>query len=436
MIRPRDTPAGLPGADRLPGDTERGRDLRLGQARALACLTGPAGREVRAGAGDEGKIGGAHGSSVGAGKRVGAREARHAQAARRVASAIEFQFASISSVNEYSRNLPVSAEPGPVLPMPHPPRRDASPYCVYLARFSGEAERTMRRCLDRIAATFAKLPEDEPVPARYGEPFPWHQIRRQHAVLLKTRLSERWASPSHPNKHLSALRGVMEECWNLGLVSAEEYEKIRKIKNVKGSRVPAGRNIHQDEMATLLAHCLADETPAGVRDAAMVAVLYSTGIRREEAARAMIERFDPAERALRVVGKGNKERSVYLNPSAVPYLDRWLRVIGERRGPLFRPVDQWGNVPPRAMTPRAIGAIVARRHAAAKVAPLSTHDFRRTFIGDFIDSGGDLVQAQQLAGHASASTTSSYDRRPGRALRAAVDQMRLPEPARPGGVRS
>lgn len=312
--------------------------------------------------------------------------------------------------------------------MASPPRRDASPYCVYLARFSGEAERTMRRCLDRIAATFAQLPKDEPVPPRYGERFPWHQIRRPHAVLLKTRLAERWPSPSHPNKHLSALRGVMEECWNLGLVSAEEYEQIRKIKNVKGSRAPAGRNIHQDEMATLLTHCLADETPAGARDAAMVAVLYSTGIRREEAAHALIECYDAAERALRVIGKGNKERTVFISPSAVPYLNRWLLLLGERRGPLFRAVDQWGNIGAHAVTARAIGGIVARRRTAARVAPLSTHDFRRTFIGDFIDAGGDLVQAQQLAGHASASTTASYDRRPGRALRAAVDRLSLPEP--------
>jgi len=338
------------------------------------------------------------------------------------------QAGNIASVNEYSRPLPVLAEPAALVLAASPGRRDANPYWVYLAQFGGEAERTMRRCLDRLAAMLMMLPEDEPVARNLGERFPWHEVRYAHARLLRTRLAARWDSPAHPNKHLSALRGVTEECWNLGLISAEDWQRVRKVKNIKGERAPAGRNIAAPEIAVLLAHCLADDTPAGVRDAALTAVLHSTGCRRAEIATALIEKYDPGERRLMVIGKGNKERETYIHPGAVPYLDRWLVMLGERRGPLFRPVDQWGHVGCGAMTARSVGQIIARRHAAAKIAPLSTHDFRRTFIGDFIDAGGDLVHAQQLAGHASATTTARYDRRPGRARRAAVDKLSLPSP--------
>jgi len=304
-------------------------------------------------------------------------------------------------------------------------RKDENPYWVYLARFSGESRRTMRGCLDRIAAIITRTPD---APGLGGQ-FPWEQIRYPHVVLLRTQFTERWASPSHVNKHLSALRGVLRECWRLGLITGEEYWRARDVENVKGSREPAGRNIHTDELTAMLAACLADErVPHGIRDAALVATLQSTGIRRAEAADAKIERYDHGERSLRVIGKGNKERTVYLHQMAVLYLDRWLVTVAVRRGPVFRGIDKWGNIGTKPLSARAIGYIVDERREQAGLPRLATHDFRRTFIGDFLDAGGDLVQAQKLAGHASATTTAAYDRRPGRALRAAVDRLSLPSP--------
>lgn len=320
--------------------------------------------------------------------------------------------------------IPAAVPAAPLDGLPRPRNRD--PYWVFLARFSGESERAMRRCLDRIAAMITNLPGDPP--AGYGARIPWEQLRYPEATALRQRLCERWDAPSTVNKHLSALRGVVRECWMLELMGSEDCERIRSIRNASGSRQPAGRSIHGDEMATLLAHCLSLPGVAAVRDAALVAVLQSTGMRRAEAAAALIERYDPAERAMRIIGKGNKERTVYVHRAAVPYLDRWLVAVGERHGPIFRQVDKWENIRGRGLSPRTIGHIIDLRRTGAGLPPLSTHDFRRTFIGDLIDAGGDLVQAQQLAGHAMATTTAGYDRRPERARRKAVDRLTLPSP--------
>ena len=308
-----------------------------------------------------------------------------------------------------------------------PPRpKDQDPYFVYLTRFAGESQRTMRGCLDRIAAIIL----DGRVSSRgLGAHIRWEEIRYAHVNILKAQFAERWPSPSHANKHLSALRGVMRECWRLGLITAEDLERIRDVENVRGSREPAGRDIHEDEITALLRACLADERELhGARDAALVAVLQSTGMRRAEAAAARIERYDYGERTLHVIGKGNKERSVYIHPAAVPYLDRWLVAVAARRGPVFRKIDRWGNISAKPLSARAIGYLIDERRKQAGLPVLSTHDFRRTFIGDFLDAGGDLAQAQRLAGHASATTTASYDRRSGRALRTAVDRLSLPSP--------
>jgi site-specific recombinase XerD len=316
-------------------------------------------------------------------------------------------------------------------PMPQAPPRAANPYWVYLARFGGkESERTMKRCLDRIAALVSPALASQADP---GEWIPWHQLQYPHLAGLRRRLiagdwlpdGAKW-SPGHVNKHLSALRGVLREAWRLGLMGAEDFQRAADVESVTGSREPAGRSIHGDEIRALLAACAAGPGPLGIRDAAMIALLQSTGLRRDEVASALIERYDPAERALRVIGKGDKERTVYVHPQAVSYVDRWLVTVGSRRGPFFRPVDRWGNITARHLSARAVGQVISQRRQQARLRPTSTHDFRRTFIGDFIDAGGDLAQAQQLAGHASPATTSRYDRRDGRARRAAVDRLSLP----------
>lgn len=289
------------------------------------------------------------------------------------------------------------------------------PFWVYLTSLgSDESRRAMRGCLNHIASRVSGAP---------GEDFPWHELRYEHTTIIRAIIVGEGHSPSHVNKHLSALRGVLRESWRLGLMTAEDYQRAVDIRELKGHREPAGRSIHGDEVAAMLTACAADGGPAGIRDAALIAVLQSTGLRRAEAASALIERYDPCERALRIIGKGNKERTVYIHRSAVPVLERWLVTIGERRGPLFRPVDRWGNITPRPMTPRGIGLTIDQRRQQAGLQPLSTHDFRRSLGGDFLDAGGDLAQLQKLFGHASATTTVGYDRRPGRELRSAVDRL-------------
>jgi len=307
-----------------------------------------------------------------------------------------------------------------------------NPFWTYLATLgSDESRRAMRGCLNRIAAIVSTVPDDGLDP---GQHIPWHRIEYAHSIMIRAVLLDRGYSPSHANKHLCALRRVMKEARRLGMMSADDYENARDVGQVSGHRESAGRSIHGDEMRALLAAGTADGV-IGIRDTAILAVLQSTGCRRMEVATALIERYDARERSMRVTGKGNKERIVYVHLDAVPHLDRWLTALGQRRGPMFRPVDRWGRITDRPLSGRAIGLVVQERRKLAALPPLATHDFRRTFGGDFLDAGGDLAQLQRLFGHASATTTAGYERRPGRQLRDAVDRLHLPRPEDLGPTR-
>ncbi|MBB5083686.1 tyrosine-type recombinase/integrase [Nonomuraea endophytica] len=322
-------------------------------------------------------------------------------------------------------DLPDAGGALPVLPAgqapPVEPARD--PYHVYLASLTSvESRRTMRGCLDRIA----RLLTGEPASTGAGQP--WHLLRYEHTVRIRTLLTEQGWSPAYVNKHLVALRRVLKESWRLGQTSAEDFARASDLSPVRQSRLPTGHHVPPEVVGAALSAC--DDSVAGVRDAALIAALYSTGCRRAEIAGLELADYDPGARSLRVRGKRDKERMVYLTTDAIGLLERWLAVRGGGPGPLFSPVSKAGRLRARPLSGQGIADILTRRLGEAGAARRTAHDFRRTFIGELLDAGVDLATAQALVGHSSPATTARYDRRPEKTRREAVDRIKLPR-ARP-----
>ena len=236
--------------------------------------------------------------------------------------------------------------------------------------------------------------------------FPWASLRYEHAQAVRRVLIERYA-PATANKVLSAFRGVAREAWRLGLIDAETHARIRDVPGVRGSRLPAGREVPMCELAKLFRTC-AEAGASGVRDAAALALLYGAGLRRSEAVSVDVAAFDGA--TVRVLGKGNKERSVPIPAAAVAALRAWLELRGSTPGPLLCPV-RGRTVTVRAMSAQAIMMALLRRAGDGDVPHLSPHDLRRSYITGLLRAGADLSTVQRLAGHASVTTTTRYDRR-------------------------
>jgi site-specific recombinase XerD len=130
---------------------------------------------------------------------------------------------------------------------------------------------------------------------------------------------------------------------------------------------------------------------------------------------------------LLIRGKGDKERKAYLENGAAQALSDWLVVRGSDPGPVFCRVRKGGRViTGDGLSGEAMRLILEGRQKEAGLAPLTWHDFRRTFVGDLLDDGVDLATVQALAGHADPGTTSRYDRRGEESKRRAARKRFVP----------
>ncbi len=295
------------------------------------------------------------------------------------------------------------------------------PALLYLEGLAPSGRRALRVGLERIArwASGGVLGWQE---------FPWHRIRYEHASRILAWLRESCRTPATANTYRAALRGVLRQCWLLGELPAEEWQRIQAIERVRGSRLPRGRNLEDDELAKLFAHLLSEGTVVAIRDAAAIAVMVSSGgVRLDELTGLTLDHYDPGERAFRLIGKGNRERKVWLSDQAAEALADWLRLRGPLPGYVFLPVarDRITILHGRRLAQSTLREMCARRARQAGLPPFSPHDLRRTSISRVIELS-DLSTARDLAGHVHIDTTAGYDRRGEESRRAAARRIQVP----------
>lgn len=291
---------------------------------------------------------------------------------------------------------------------------------VYISGLASDRSRyVMLHSLDVIAALLTKGRVDA-----FG--LAWGALRYQHTAALRGLLLEQY-SPASVNRMLSALRGTLKAAWRLGQISTDDYQRAVDIQNVREESLPGGRDLGEGEIIALIDICRGDESPAGPRDIAILAVLYACGLRREELTLLNIEDFERETGTLRVLGgKGRKQRLVYLQGGALRALLAWLHLRGTEAGPLFVPVLKNGRIRIRRMTAQAIYYMLKKRGAQSGVKSFSPHDLRRSFVSDLLDKGADIATVAKLAGHSDLKTTARYDRRPEKTKRQAAQLLDFP----------
>ena len=300
---------------------------------------------------------------------------------------------------------------------------DRHPAAVYLASLS--SERSRRVTAQALRTITALLTGEDPKRADMLA-LNWAALRYPHTAALRARLTQDF-SPATANRLLSALRGVLKEAWRLGYMTADDYGRAVDIRNTKGQTLPAGRELSQGELLALVNTCKADAAPAGVRDAAILGLLYTCGLRRAELVALDVSDFEPGSGKLSVrAGKGRKQRTVYVQGGALQALHDWRATAGTYSGPLFVPINKGSRLAERRMSAQSIYDLLKKRGEQASVKAFSPHDLRRTFVGDMLDRGVDIASVANIAGHASVDTTRRYDRRPEETKRRAAGKLHFP----------
>ena len=215
----------------------------------------------------------------------------------------------------------------------------------------------------------------------------------------------RGAARSTVSRHVAALRNFSAWAHREGLAPTDAAAALASAR--ADQRLP--RVVDQDEAAALLecarSRASADD-PVSVRDWAILELIYATGIRVSEACSLTTSSIDPAALTVRVLGKGDKERTVPFGVPARDALDQWtvrarpsLAVgtdalfVGAKGGPI---------------DPRVVRAMIHRMCARAGVRDIAPHGLRHSAATHLLQGGADLRAVQEILGHSSLATTQRY----------------------------
>ena len=218
---------------------------------------------------------------------------------------------------------------------------------------------------------------------------------------------------------LSGWRGFYTWLVREGLVSANPVQDVRAPRQAR----PLPKALGVDEAVQLADHVAEDDDPwLEARDAAMVELLYGSGLRVGELVGLDVAASDAAQRAgrgwidlpsaeVQVQGKGSKRRGVPLGTQALAALQRWLalrdQVAGQGDAAMALFIGRRGT----RLTPQSIWQRLKRRSLLAGLAtPVHPHMLRHSFASHVLQSSSDLRAVQELLGHAHIGTTQVYTR--------------------------
>jgi site-specific recombinase XerD len=212
---------------------------------------------------------------------------------------------------------------------------------------------------------------------------------------------------STQNYHLIALRNFLKFCAkrDIPALSADKVELAKVVRKQVTF-------LNENELERLLAQP-DDETLVGLRDRAILEMLFSSGLRVSELVGLDRDHINLKRREFMVRGKGQKDRPIFISPAAANHIQAYLDQRKDTAKPLFvrysgtKKVDLSGNF--HRLTARSVQRLVARYALLAGITKkVSPHTLRHSFATDLLMNGADIRSVQAMLGHSNISTTQIY----------------------------
>lgn len=238
---------------------------------------------------------------------------------------------------------------------------------------------------------------------------PWEQVDVSLVRRYLAYLQQRGYSRRSIARKLAALRSFFRFLVREGRVAGNVFRLVHTPKLEK--KLP--RFLDEDEMATLLRQPDPGE-PLGLRDRAILELLYASGLRVSELCALDLRDVDHSDGDVRVTGKGRKDRQVPVGSHALGALAEYLRsgrpaIVARARSSGQSEAALFLNHLGTRLSPRSVARLVQKYvRAAALVRGCTPHTLRHSFATHLLGRGADLRDVQELLGHASVSTTQIY----------------------------
>jgi site-specific recombinase XerD len=209
------------------------------------------------------------------------------------------------------------------------------------------------------------------------------------------------------NYHLIALRGFLKFCAKRD-IPALTPDKI-ELARTKRKQVTF---LNEEELARLFAQPDINKE-VGLRDRAILELLFSSGLRVSELVGLDRDHVNLKRREFMVRGKGQKDRPIFISPAAAEWVTDYLNERQDNAPPLFirysgrKSVDNSGDY--QRLTARSIQRLVAQYALLAGITKhVSPHTLRHSFATDLLMNGADLRSVQAMLGHSNIATTQIY----------------------------
>lgn len=229
------------------------------------------------------------------------------------------------------------------------------------------------------------------------------------ALLQEWKTGMDGLAPSSINVRLAAVRKLVAEARENGMLGADEAAQLTDIPNVRQQGIRLGNWLTREQARELLA--VPDRsTLKGKRDYVILALLVGCALRRRELAALEIETIQLREGRwvlADLVGKGRRIRTVAVPMWVKQSINAWMAAAAIEDGPLLRSIRKGGKVG-KTLSDWAVWDVVQQSAKQIGIEGFGAHDLRRTCAKLCRKAGGDLEQIKFLLGHSSIQTTERY----------------------------